>query len=237
MEHFRLKTRDDVVRFEELADTYAKNVAGFSLGHLSLAGAYDYCNQREDGGKLFSAMLDVFINFLLLYCDSHTVRAVWNANFSKGKLEGGTVLDSEAKFIGKMDVHRFNSSFVLRYRALWDKLMGLLVMLEAPDLYEKYFSARSRKNAFKKIAVDRNLMDEVVVSSIISLLDEFDNEFRTAEAHGTGALRKWTLSMESMSKNPSIKLIGYWNVVNDFMIELGKAFRPDSLKAREDNAL
>jgi hypothetical protein len=239
VENFRLDSRDDVVKFEELADVYAKRKAQFPIKHLSLSAFFDYCQQRDDGRRLFSAMLDIFINFLLLYCDFHEVGATWNENFSKGKLEGGSILDSEAKFLGKMDVHRFNSSFILRYRALWDKLMGLMIMLKAPNQYEKYSSASSRKAKFAKIAVEEKIMSQEDVSSISNLLEEFDNEFRTAEAHGTGALRKWTLSMESMTENPSIKIIGYWKEINRFMSDLGKTFQTglDIVNGSESGAL
>ncbi len=238
MENFRLNSRADVVKFEELADAYARTRAQVPVTHLSLSAFFDHCQQRDDGGKLFSAMLDIFINFLLLYCDMIAVAATWNTNFSKGKLEGGSILDSEAKFLGKMDVHRFNSSFVLRYRALWDKLMGLMIMLKAPNQYEKYFSARSRQATFEKIAVEEKIMSHEAVSSISNLLKEFDNEFRTAEVHGTGALRKWTLSMESMDENPSIKIFGYWKEINEFMTDLGKTVQTglDSVSGAESGA-
>lgn len=237
MEHFRLENRTDVIRFEELANAYMTKKVQLAVKPLSLTAAFDYCQKRQDGGKLFSAILDVFINFLLLYCDIQMVGAVWNANFSKGKLEGGTILDLESKFFGKMDVHRFNSSFVLRYRALWDKLMGLVIMIEAPGRYEKYFSARSRKTAFAKIAVKEKIMSEEDAASMFSLLNEFDNEFRTAEAHGTGVLRKWTLSMASMDENPSFKLIGYWNVINRFMIDIGKVLHASSDSAGHNGTI
>jgi hypothetical protein len=56
------------------------------------------------------------------------------------------------------------------------------------------------------------------------LITRFDNTFRTSEAHGTGRLRKYSLSMESMVDNPQIELIGFWNAMNGFIAEIGKKF-------------
>lgn len=224
IETFSLSSREQVEQFESLFDKYLAQRGQFSLKHLSLLEAYDQLQSRDDGGRVFSALLDLQINFSLLYLDSHAVGATWNNYFSKGKLEGGSILDSEEKFFGKMDVHRFNSSYVLRYRALWDKIMGLLVLIIVPHEYERYVSAKSRKKMFRKIALESNLLPEEAVKSLEELLMKFDNSFRTAEAHGTGSLRKYSFTMESMDKNPQIELIGYWNVVNGFIAEFGKLF-------------
>jgi hypothetical protein len=223
-EEFKLTSREEVVRFEELADSYAKARTGLVLNHLSLARAHDYCRSKSNGGKLFAASLDVFINFLLLHCDMHSVGATWNSNFSKGGLEGGSVLDSEAKFWGKMDIQRFNSSYVFRYRALGDKIMGLLVLMHAPDRYEAFLRARSRRASFEACTRDVSTISPGFVAIIQQLLKGFDDEFRTAETHGTGRLRKWSFSMDSMDKNPAIRLIGYWNMMINVMVKVGESF-------------
>lgn len=79
--------------------------------------------------------MDISINLTALLGDIHSVGAIRNANFSKGRMEGGSVLDSPEEFFGKADLHRFHSSFVLRYRAIWDKLMGLLILLGPVNTY------------------------------------------------------------------------------------------------------
>lgn len=221
---FVLETREQVARFQEHLNSYSVARANGALPHLQLVSIYDYCQTREDGGKLFTVFLDLSINFMLLWCDSHVVGATWNANFSKGKLEGGSALDSTRKFQGKMDIHRFNSSFILRYRAVWDKMMGVLIMLHAPLEYEKFVSAKSRRRSFRKIAsrVDSIPMD--FVEFLETKLSDFDSEFRTPEAHSTGALRKWSFIMEPMHENPQVKLIGYWNFLNLAISDIGKSF-------------
>jgi len=202
-----------------------------ALKHVSLVAAYDYCQSRTDGGKLFTAILDVFINFLLVYCDMCSAVSLWSQTNPKDPGKEQSVLDSVEVFFGKMDCHRYNSSFVLRYRALWDKLMGLLVLMYVPAQYERFSSASSRKKTFFKIVRESSLLTEDNAGNLIKLLEGFDNEFRTPEAHGTGALRKWSFNMVPMQENPSIKLLGYWNVVNDTMSRLGKSFVAGSSKS------
>jgi len=223
-ETFTLNSREEVVCFEELLDSYVTARAQLSLKHISLTNAYDLLQNNSDGGRIFSALLDIQISFLLLYLDAHSVGATWNEFFSKGKLEGGSVLDSSAKFFGKMDIHRFNTAYVLRYRAIWDKLMGLIVLLYASHDYESFMGAKSKKRTFAKIAEKHKFADAQFITSLNDLLSRFDNTFRTSEAHGTGVLRKYSFTMESMADNPQIELIGFWNAMNGFVSEIGKVF-------------
>lgn len=222
---FYLKNREEVEKFETLLYQYADARAQFALKHISLVSAFDQLQNRDDGRIIFSALLDIQINFLLIYLDLCTVGATWNANFSKGMLEGGSVLDSPAKFFGKMDIHRFNTSYILRYRAIWDKLMGFLILIETPEKYKRFSEAKSKKRTFKKIATEGKLISEEFVCKLEELLTKFDNTFRTAEAHGTGSLRKYSFTMESIADNPQIELLEYWNELNDFISKrIGEKF-------------
>lgn len=221
---FILNNRDEMETFENMLREYIKTRAQFSLSHISLVKAYDKLQTRDDGGKIFAALLDIEINFVLLYCDTHNIGAIWNQKFSKGKLEGGSVLDSKDKFFGKMDIHRFSSSYVLRYRALWDKIMGLLILIFSPERYESFYRSKSKKKSFKRIAEKIPQISPEFITSINDSLTKFDSVFRTPEAHGTGSLRKWSFLMESMADNPSIELIGFWNMINDMMVKISKLF-------------
>jgi len=186
--------------------------------------AYDRLSPHEGGGRIFTALLDIQVNFILLYLDVHTVGATWNANFSKGKLEGGSILDSEAKFFGKIQIHRFSSSFIFRYRALWDKVMGLLILAASPQDYDHFVRAKSKKRSFIKIAERTPGVLQDFAQIIEEHLTQFDDKFRTAEAHGTGALRKWSFTMQSMADNPQIHLLGYWNALIACVARLGQMF-------------
>ena len=213
---FVLNNREDVIKFENLTKSYIKDRALSAEGlHLSLVKAYDHCQKRGDDKKLFYVLLDIYINFGLLHCD------MISAN--QGKLIGGNVLNSEENFFEKMDMHRFYSSFIFRYRAMWDKLMGLLVLIcVSEEQYEKYTNSKSRLAKFEKICKEFNILQIDSVIQIIESIREFDDNFRTPEAHGAGALRKWSFLMNSES--PVDNLLGYWNEINRFMAVIGDMF-------------
>lgn len=225
-ETFSLKTRDDVHKFEVMAQKYMTDRASMPLTHINLIQAFDYCSRYKNNEKLFAAIFDIYVNFILIFSDLTSSGGIWNNNFSKGKLEGGTILDSYEKFQGKLDKHRYDTSFIFRYRAIWDKLMGFIVLLAVPEQYEKFNNDLSKKKAFKKIKFSDGFLPDGFQKLIIDHLQDFDDKFRTAEAHGTGRLRKWSFSMQSMDKNPSIELMGYWNVLNSFMRDTGNFFNP-----------
>lgn len=233
---FALNSREEVVAFQEMLEGYSKTAFQTPLPHISLIDAYDYLQARSDGGRVFTALLDLQINSLLVFADIYSMGATWNRLFSKGKLEGGSVLDSRIKFDGKMEIHRSNTSFVLRYRAIWDKIMGLMILMHTPVQYENFMKAKSRKKEFIKIAKASKFADEVFLNNLEELLTSFDNKFRTAEAHGSGVLRKYSFVMESLEKNPQIELVEYWNKVNQFLLNYGKIFTDSSKNALKANS-
>ena len=217
---FSLTTRSDVERFEQLMLQYSKTMTGVELNHISLLEAWDDLHRREDGGRIFTSLLDIYVNIELVFLEFTSVAGVWNDRFSKGKLEGGSILDSQGKFFGKFDIHRSATAFVFRYRAVWDKILGLLVLLFAPDEYERFAGAKSRQKVFRSIASKIQDMPAAYVADLLSELGKFDNTFRTAEAHGTGTIRKWSLTMQGIDENPMIDLFGHWNFLNSTAIAI-----------------
>lgn len=227
---FALHSREEAERFDTLLLRYGTVSTGLSYSHISLSKAWDFLHERVDGGKVFTALLDLILTVQFVESELLNIGAIWNANFSPGKLEGGSILDSEQKFIGKMTVHRHATGFVLRHRAAWDKIMGLLLLLTAPDKYEQFANAGSKKKAFKRLAPSLGISEEQM-SVIISNLQTFDDRFRTSEAHGTGTIRKWSLTMQGLDENPMVDLIGYWNQLNRMMVAIGEMVGAESTGA------
>jgi len=195
-----------------------------ALNHIPLLKAWDQLHQRVDGPRVFTALLDIYINLHMLYLDLTSLSSTWNTDFSKGKLEGGSILDSNNKFFGKMDIHRFGSAFILRYRAIWDKIMGFFILFFSPEDYDKFYKSDSKKKAFEKAAHNIQYLSPESVSALVAALKAFDDVFRTPEAHGTGTLRKWSLTMAGFEGNPMLELTGYWNYLNQALLALGKLF-------------
>jgi hypothetical protein len=60
------------------------------------------------------------------------------------------------------------------------------------------------------------------INHIEKILAEFDDKFRTAEAHNTGKLRKLSLMMEPFYENEQILFIYFANVLNHTIINIGE---------------
>lgn len=245
-EEFNFQNKEEVDEFEKLLSNHMTKLYKPKPPSFSLLNAYDVLEQQDNGKKIFIALFDLKLNYMLLWSDFYSVGTIWNQYFSKGKLEGGSVLDSQAKFSGKMEIHRFNTSFIFRFRALWDKLMGFFVLWRVPDQYNDFCSSKSKKKKFNQLATHYDCLPNKVLfeikkiqeadltttttesqnMSIKDMLVRFDNQFRTPEAHGTGRLRKYSFTMESMADNPQIELMGYWNVVRIFVTtNMGSIFQ------------
>ncbi|MFH6953349.1 hypothetical protein ACHSBP_09600 [Pseudoalteromonas sp. XMcav1-K] len=52
---------------------------------------------------------------------------------------------------------------------------------------------------------------------LFTYIEQLDNQYRTPEAHGTGALRKWSLSMLPIEHSRDFDLLGHWNIVNSMI--------------------
>ncbi|MGB3298010.1 MAG: hypothetical protein WBA76_07055, partial [Phormidesmis sp.] len=142
---------------------------------------YDICEHLNLGSKIFTSVMDLELTYLFMMKDVMKAGGVWNQRFSKGKLEGGSILDDYGKFRGKVDILEGFTSFTYRCRAFWDKYMGLLVLIYSPDDYEKYCSAKSRKNKFRTICSKwENFSPEIQKSLITALQMHSDPLYRGA---------------------------------------------------------
>jgi hypothetical protein len=66
----------------------------------------------------------------------------------------------------------------------------------------------SRKRAFRKYMAEVGGLTSQLHDALEKHLTEFDDKFRTAESHGTGALRKWSFLMLPMNQTPEMELMG-----------------------------
>jgi hypothetical protein len=230
---FSLNSSAEAQQFEDCIREWMRKRCQLGLIHFPLAKAYERLHARADGGRVFAALLDLQMTFALAYCDSHQVGATWNEYFSKGRMTGGSIFDSAVKFGAKMDIHRYQTSYVLRARASWDKVMGFLILWYLPSQYDRYASSQSRKRTFKRIvSTIPHLIAPALVDQIDRYILELDSTFRTAEAHGTGVLRKWTLSMQTLAHNPQLKLIGHGNLMVLIMDAIAKLIDPGLADSR-----
>lgn len=211
LEHFKLNNSEEVKLFCDRLDNFHKSKIGHALPYIDLNVAFEKLQGYSVGGKLFTALLDLKINFVMLHIDSMKAGVTWNNYFSKGKLEGGSVLDDQQKFNGKAEMQYFYGNFIPRYRAIWDKLMGILILLFQSESYDKFRRAKSRKKEFEKLCKEIPQIPEEFVANVIKGISDFDQKFRTPEVHGTGKIRKWSFTMFTLNETPLIDITKYWN--------------------------
>ncbi len=206
---FILNNIDEVSEFSNRLDLYMNQKNGFALSYINLPNFYKYClTIGESGGRLFAAALDLKITFVMLYMDDHG-SGISESGF---KFSGDNAITcSEEEFIRKCDMLYYYSNFIYRFRAFFDKLMGLLFLLFIPEEYDKYRKAKSRKQYFRDNFKNIPIVDNNLSNCIYNNIETFDNEFRTAEVHDTGTIRKDIYSETIFYKTKILKLIEYWN--------------------------
>lgn len=224
---FVFNSRDEVIAFDNMLRDYAKERSLMPSLHVSLIQVYDKSQTMDNGMKIFYCYFDILIDVVHLFCDMFNSASTWNIKFAKDKVPSGTVIDSREIFFGKMDIHRYRVSFILRYRAIWDKLMGFLILVYSPNEYNNFYSSKMKKKSFTKIAKKFLPSNPYFLELIIICngpLTQFDDMFRTPEAHGTGKLRKWSFLMIPANEDPAWELLGYWNMLNHFLHKTRKIF-------------
>lgn len=222
-DRMKFKNRDEVIKFEVQINAYEHRMNGFKFNSLSIVSAYDFCQDRESDGKLFSAFTDLYLNVLLLSLDIASAGSAWNKYLSKKDIDLSGFNDPEI-FLGRAEVFRFNSSFILRYRAFLDKFMGTLVLYYSPEKYESFLRGKSRRKSFSSALSGIDKIPQEFFENIKNHIDSFDNEFRTAEAHGTGALRKYSFMNLPLEEDPAIKLLKQYNMIIILMELMCKLF-------------
>jgi hypothetical protein len=222
---FVLSNIDNVIIFEKCLLNYNKQRSSNGYIHISLKRSFEVFYGSDNGPKIFTAIFDLVLNSSFLLCDISNAAGIHNSYFTKGKLEGGSILDSDVKFVGKLDIHRSLSSFIFRYRAIWDKILGLLILLFEPESYNDFVGAKSRKKYSLNLLKDKHHINEKTFKKITTLINWFDEAFRTPEAHITGRLRKRSLLMGQMTNDPQDDLNGAWDDLNELLHMIGDAIK------------
>lgn len=252
MNTFSIKTEDEAATFSEMLNRHRTDLGiGGESDEKYILKIHQLCSNANLDGRLFNAIVDLELTYLFMIKDTTRAFGTWNSSFSSGKLEEGSILDDYDKFHGKMKILEGLNSFTFRCRAFWDKFMGILVLINDVENYQKYCKAKSRKAKFRKLAENWEDFPYAFQQTIVKgqlrsdryseltselehggiypdpYLDIFlfhiahlDDNFRTPEAHGTGSMRKWSLSMLPMEKLRDLELVGHWNLANSMMQNL-----------------
>lgn len=152
-----------------------------------------FCNHPQHG-KIMASLFDLKLTWFFTDSDFISVCLVYQDKLHFKRLPSHSHNETAASRISFLN---HANSFVLRCRAYWDKLMGLLVLVFASDQYERFTSDESRIKSFKTIA--NGFLTPESIHSLMAILAML-NKHRTPEAHSTGCLRTWIL--KDWDENP-----------------------------------
>jgi hypothetical protein len=172
---------------------------------------------------MFAALVDLRISLALIEQHVLALGKSYNASLPSDGAEPGSIDDAQS-FLLRMNIHDHANAFVLRFRSIWDKIMGILVLRFEPSRYESFCSSKSKKASFRKIFAAHPFIPEDFVRTAESIIQSFDDGLRTSEAHGTGTLRKTSFTWIDHQQSPPMALLGYWNFLNEIAHTIGGIF-------------
>lgn len=208
-QRFTLSNRENVISFERMLNKHVETETNVPFHSLNLTRAFGYCMELvETGEKLFAALLDLKITIAFLFIDAIKYAPDFNALNRK---DGSNILEDESLFNKKMRMLHHNIDLAIRYRAFYDKLMGVTVMLLNPSKYEDYNKAKSRKKLFPSLV--KGLLDDDSIATLIEQVTCLDENYRTPEVHKTGSMRTWVLTSQDLFLDKQLNLMNYFNWV------------------------
>lgn len=150
---FSINSPDEAAKFEAHLQRYASSTNPSLKGIVPeqlLSVLYAHCSERENL-RLFYAFLDLQLIWLFVQKGSRLPAGIWNQELL-GRIDNPKgILDDFSIFRSRMDILDSFNSISLRFRACWDKYLGILILLYAPDKYERFATSSSRKRMFGKI--------------------------------------------------------------------------------------
>jgi len=155
-------------------------------------------------GKVKAAWQDLCLNYGMLCQDLSDLVTTSRHTATTDALENALLPES---FPIRTHLLRTTQSFVMRNRAIWDKVMNVLVLSSEDEAAIKAWENKKEKSAKKKFGKAQkcipHLIPEWFPKTILGgksetwqggAIELFDDMFRTPEIHETGTLRKWALA-------------------------------------------
>ena len=214
-----IESPEQARRFDELLEEYQCRQGAPPVGHISLESVFVALKGHPEGGRMFTYFLELQVQLAFLNCD------LFEASKLLEPTDQVRLLSDPDAFCRKAALQRANSDYVFRYRAIWDKIMALIVLLRVPADYQRYASAKSKKRTFQKIADQSGRIPRPLVRHVIETTTAFDQKYRTEEAHGSGSTRKWSFVYLEGDDSPQDDMFWAWNSLNAVLARLGEAFR------------
>ncbi|KAM3097413.1 hypothetical protein ACKFKF_20155 [Phormidesmis sp. 146-12] len=237
---FKVATRSDAEEFDQLLNRYRLEHHIHKWPFISLEEFFNISEEHEKPAQLFSAFFDICLQDVALQCDLKIIRDETNREYSGGDIEGFFSL--------RMGRYIAASNAALRFRAMWDKIMGLTVLVHWPNKYQDFFKAKSRLKAFQKIArgwkidpgeeqnesiEEWNKKWEQSINQIERIVRGIDDNFRTAEAHSIGRIGKWAFTKQKGEDDPFEELLLASNDIYERLRDLSFILRVRRVRNRD----
>jgi hypothetical protein len=220
IETLEIASAAEAARLDELIAAYQKRQNAPVIPHISLASVFSTLGGHPEGGRIFSYFVELQFQLALLNCDMHEMAKLI------GPSDQPPPLANEDAFCRQANLLRANSDYIFRYRAIWDKVMAIIVLLRAPEEFQRFTGSQSKKKAFRKIAKSTGRIPDNFLDHIIETTTAFDEKYRTEEAHGSGSARKFSFSyLLSEPDSAQADMFWAWNALNAVVARFGEAFR------------
>ncbi|AMO69923.1 hypothetical protein DOK_16643 [gamma proteobacterium BDW918] len=190
---------------------------GFGFSAVSVEAAFK--NYYEQDRLIYYMAVDLKLNLYNLFS---TIR----------ELEA---LRSRSCMQEMFSFHNKWVNFVAVYRSFYDKFMNVAVKAGYPEKYDSFDRARSKAKTFRKIALENGAVYLEKVEMFLAFPEEFvlwtnefinkiNDQYRTAELHGSGKARKWVFTESDLSRTPYADLQDLVNHMGQFINILGCIF-------------
>lgn len=204
---FVLNGREEVEAFNERLRDYMSQYTTSPFDCPNILTAFDYCmTLGKEGGRLFAAILDLKLTASMLFEDTNTVGVSINR---QSRILESDVLENQDYFDSKFRLLHANIDMIVRCRAIYDKFMGVIVLMTCPEKYDIFLGEDSRKSAFKKYM--SNTLSEAFLKDLETEIRGIDESYRTAEVHQAGSMRTWVFLDEAPFNEKQIGIVACWN--------------------------
>lgn len=155
--------------------------------------------------KLVGILVDIKSTWFALDYDMHQI----------GRNTGKSVKARFKRYI-------YVNNAIVRIRTLWEKLIGLAILLERPNDFDKILSAKKVRSAFIKNFKDSQHPIVRAIWDYLHSIDAFEQRFRSPELHKVGRTIWWA-AREKLGEETN-RFFAYYNDLNRLLRDIVKHF-------------
>jgi hypothetical protein len=225
---YKIGSVEEAEMFEKSLRDYCEP-RGIHLEPFCLKQAYMQFKNPCFDQRCFGAYLDLRLQDIALQRDIKTLCEMANKENRAAKSDGFSE--------DRMERYIASSNAAHRIRAIWDKIMGFIILIEHPEDYQCFINGRKGGKAKSRLAVFKRIYDEQIESynnevpelasflksysdRIVDNASSISDNFRTSEAHSVGRLSKWAFAKQVEEDDPFEIMMDNYNEIRSHMKSL-----------------